>query len=75
MRYDTPDIMTEQERSAEYARLTALIPNEPAGERIRFVMKACIAKEQTVRIWNCSRPIPQAKLRLLGAAVSENGWM
>lgn len=75
MRYDSTLKMTEQQRIDEYSRLLAKIPNEPAGNRVQFVMRACFAKEQTVRIWNCYRAIPQSKLYMLGCKMKKLGFI
>lgn len=74
MRYDSTQILTEQERSAEFQRLLGFIPNEPPGERVRFVMRILNQTQKTVRIWSSSRPIPQAKLYVLGNEIKKQGW-
>lgn len=75
MTFDSTEELTEDERSAEFKRLLALIPNEPPGERVRFVMKTLNQTQTTVRIWSSSRPIPQSKLYMLGNEIKKQGWL
>lgn len=68
--------MTQEERAQEFRRVLDKIPAERSIERIRKVAGILHCELNTVRIWklaNNSRPIPEAKLKILKDALEKEG--
>ena len=66
--------MTQEERAQEFRRVLDRIPAERSVDRIRKVAGILHCELNTVRIWklaNNSRPIPEAKLKILKDALEK----
>ena len=66
--------MTQEERAQEFRRVLDRIPAERSIDRIRKVAGILHCELNTVRIWklaNNSRPIPEAKLKILKDALEK----
>lgn len=65
--------MTPQERKAAFDRLYESIPGKNM-DRIQRVCEILFCKPNSVRIWRMTKPprvIPEAKIRILEAALSK----